>query len=297
MAIKVLIIDDNKINLRLLQEILEDEGFITKCINESTKVIEQASIFKPDIILLDIMMPELDGFEVCKLLKENCELSNIPVIMITAKTESTDLKRALEVGAFDYIKKPVDEIEVVARIISAYKYKNINDKLREMAMRDGLTGLYNHTFLLELFQREVQKENGQNRSIAFLMIDIDYFKNINDTYGHMMGDVVIRKLSDMLTDSVRANDIVGRYGGEEFGIVLSNVTKVQVLEICDRIRRNIEQHIFEVNGIRISITVSIGVCIKEPESKVSKNDIIKIADRALYEAKKSGRNKFEMVTV
>lgn len=297
MGIKVLIVDDNKINLRLLRQILEDEGFIIKCINESTNVIEQATIFNPDIILLDIMMPELDGFEVCKLLKENSDLSNIPVIMITAKTESTDLKRALEIGAFDYIKKPVDEIEVVARIFSAYKYKNTNDKLREMAMRDGLTGLYNHTFLLELFQREVQKESGLNKNIAFLMIDIDYFKNINDTYGHMIGDAVIRKLSDLLIDTVRANDIIGRYGGEEFGIVLSDVTKGQVLEICDRIRRSVEQHIFEVNGIRISITVSIGVCIKEPESTVSKNDIIIIADRALYEAKKSGRNKFEMVTV
>lgn len=297
MGIKVLIVDDNRINLRLLQEILEDEGFVTQCVNESTKVIEAAIIFKPDIILLDIMMPVLDGFEVCKLIKQNSELYNIPVIMITAKTESTDLKKALELGAFDYIKKPVDEIEVVARIYSAYNYKTINDKLREMAIRDGLTGLYNHTFLLELFQVELEKAKRINSNIAFLMIDIDYFKSINDTYGHMMGDVVIREISALLTDTVRTGDIIGRYGGEEFSIVLTKVTSEQVLDICDRIRKNVEHHIFEVNGNSIKVTVSIGVCLKKSQSTASKNDIIKIADRALYEAKKSGRNKCEMTTI
>ncbi|GLC31492.1 GGDEF domain-containing response regulator [Clostridium omnivorum] len=297
MGIKVLIVDDNRVNLRLLQEILEDEGFVTQCINESTKVIEAAIIFKPDIILLDIMMPVLDGFEVCKLIKQNSELYNIPVIMITAKTESTDLKRALELGAFDYIKKPVDEIEVVARIYSAYNYKTINDKLREMAIRDGLTGLYNHTFLLELFQVELDKAKRINSNIAFLMIDIDYFKSINDTYGHMMGDVVIREISALLTDTVRTGDIIGRYGGEEFSIVLTEVTNEQALDICDRIRKNVEQHVFEVNGNSIKVTVSIGVCLKKSQSTASKNDIIKIADIALYEAKKSGRNKCEMTII
>lgn len=297
MGIKVLIVDDNRINLRLLQEILEDEGFVTQCINESAKAIEAAIIFKPDIILLDIMMPVFDGFEVCKLIKQNSELYNIPVIMITAKTESTDLKKALELGAFDYIKKPVDEIEVVARIYSAYNYKTINDKLREMAIRDGLTGLYNHTFLLELFQVELDKAKRIDSNIAFIMIDIDYFKSINDTYGHMMGDVVIREISALLTDTVRTGDIIGRYGGEEFSIVLTEVTSEQVLDICDRIRKNVEQHIFEVNGNSIKVTVSIGVCIKKSQSTASKNDIIKIADKALYEAKKSGRNKCEMTTI
>lgn len=297
MGIKVLIVDDNRINLRLMQEILVDEGFVTRCINESTKVIETAIIFKPDIILLDIMMPVLDGFEVCKLIKQNSELYNIPVIMITAKTESADLKMALELGAFDYIKKPVDEIEVVARIYSAYNYKTINDKLREMAIRDGLTGLYNHTFLLEMFQVELDKAKRINSNIAFLMIDIDYFKSINDTYGHMMGDVVIREISALLTDTVRTGDIIGRYGGEEFSIVLTEVTSEQVLDICGRIRKNIEQHVFEVNGNSIKVTVSIGVCIKKSQSTASKNDIIKIADRALYEAKKSGRNKCEITTI
>lgn len=297
MGIKVLIVDDNRVNLRLLQEILEDEGFVTQCINESTKVIEAAIIFKPDIILLDIMMPVLDGFEVCKLIKQNSELYNIPVIMITAKTESTDLKRALELGAFDYIKKPVDEIEVIARIYSAYNYKTINDKLREMAIRDGLTGLYNHTFLLELFQVELDKARRINSNIAFLMIDIDYFKSINDTYGHMMGDVVIREISALLNDTVRTGDIIGRYGGEEFSIVLTEVTNEQVSDICDRIRKNVEQHVFEVNGNGIKVTVSIGVCLKKSQSTASKNDIIKIADRALYEAKRNGRNKCEISTI
>lgn len=297
MGIKVLIVDDNRVNLHLLQEILQDEGFITKCVNESTKVMEQAIIFRPDIILLDIMMPELDGFEVCKLLKEDSELNNIPVIMITAKTESADVKRALEFGAFDYIKKPVDKIEVVARIHSAYKYKVTNDKLRAMAMRDGLTGLYNHTLLIELFQKEIAKSDRLNNNIAFVMLDIDHFKSINDTYGHMIGDEILRKISAMIVETVRIGDIVGRYGGEEFSIVLSDISEEAVLDVCERIRRNVEQHIFKVDGKNIKITVSVGVCIKNQQSKVSKNDIIKNADKALYEAKRSGRNKCEMIIV
>lgn len=294
MEIKILIIDDNRMNCRLLKEILEDEGFTVEICNESVLSIKYANTFKPDIILLDIMMPEMDGFEVCKLLKSNSVLMHIPVIMVTAKTDSADLKKALEIGAFDYIRKPVDDIEVIARINSAYKYKKINDQLREMAMKDGLTGIYNHTLLVELFEKEAARCRRMNENTAFLMIDVDFFKVINDTYGHLAGDAILRELAETISKSVRVNDIVGRYGGEEFGVVLSGLTEIDTIKVCEKIRRNIDEKQFKYDDISIKITVSIGFCLRRPEDASNINENIRKADEALYNAKKMGRNRVEV---
>ncbi|MDW7673335.1 MAG: diguanylate cyclase [Bacillota bacterium] len=290
MTLKVLVVDDSKVNTRLLTEILKAEGLEVFSTNNSQKALETARVVNPDLILLDIMMPELDGFTICKLLKATFELQDIPVIMVTAKKDRFDIKHALELGAFDYIKIPFDEIEVVARVKSALRYKEQHDRLKELATRDSLTGLYNHSLLMELFEKELAKGARKGNSLSFAMIDIDHFKAINDSYGHLTGDIVLKEISRILVESTRIGDIIGRYGGEEFGLVLPQVTKEQASVICERIRQNIENYKFSVGNTTIKITSSIGFCLETPDQLVDKRSMIKKADDALYSAKKNGRN-------
>jgi two-component system, cell cycle response regulator len=294
MDTKILVVDDNNLNVRLLTDILEDEGYEIYSCGNGSDVLYLAHKVRPEAILLDIMMPGLDGFEVCKLLKRDFEIKDIPVIMVTAKTDSVDVRRALELGAFDYIRKPIDEIEVVARVQSALRFKHHQDKLKEMAMKDGLTGLYNHALLIELFEKELKKQERSGNNISFVMLDIDYFKRVNDTYGHMSGDTVLMELSQILTSSIRSCDIVGRYGGEEFGIILPEVNLEGALNICERIRKNIESYKFDIGSESISITVSQGLYFKFPENSITSSEIIKRSDEALYRAKENGRNRVEI---
>lgn len=290
---KVLIVDDNINNVRLLQDILEDEGYEVYTLHSGIPVVEKSRSIRPDIILLDIMMPELDGFEVCKALKADTELKDIPVIMVTAKAEGRDLKNALELGAIDYIKKPIDEDEVTARVGSALRQKQNREDLRDKASRDSLTGLYNHGLLLEILEKEIRQQERNNKSVAFVMLDIDYFKKINDTYGHMTGDVVLKELSSILTKEIRSTDILGRYGGEEFGIVLTGVDREDVYLLCERIRGTIENYVFSEETSRIKATISVGFYFKTIGDGTSCENMVKYADEALYKAKQNGRNRVE----
>lgn len=291
---KVLVIDDNLQNIRLLKEILEDEDFLVYTSDSGLAILEIVTNLNPDLILLDIMMPVVDGYEVCKVLKGNSLTQDIPIIMITAKTEGEDVKKALDLGAFDYIKKPVDEVEVVARVQSALRYKQQQDKLKEIASRDGLTGAYNHALLIELFQKELAKQERSGGNIAFIMLDIDYFKKVNDTYGHLAGDVVLKELTQIITRNVRSSDIIGRYGGEEFGIVLTDMQLDTVYQLCERIRQSIEGNVFTIGTESLNITVSMGVYFKTAGDSINIGEMIKKADEALYKAKHTGRNKVEI---
>lgn len=293
MITKILVVDDNLNNVRLLTDILEDENFTVYTADNGAAVLAMVHKLKPDVILLDIMMPGLDGFEVCKLLKNDFDSKDIPVIMVTAKTEGIDIKKSLEMGAFDYIKKPIDEIEVIARVQSAIWFKQTQDKLKEMAMKDGLTGLYNHALLIELFEKEIDKQQRNNGSISFAMIDIDDFKKINDTYGHISGDTVLKELSNILMSSVRGGDIVGRYGGEEFSIVFPGIDEQNAFQLCERIRKEVEDFNFEIGIETVKITISIGINFNELKGIINKREIIQKADEALYRAKHNGRNRVE----
>ncbi len=295
MCLKVLVVDDSKLNVMIVKDILETEEYSVFSSYDGNSVIEMCYEISPDVILLDIIMPGMDGFQVCKLLKNNTRTKDIPVIMITSRTNSSDVKRALDLGAFDYIKKPIDEVELIARIQSAIRFNAYQEKLKEMAMRDGLTGLYNHSLIIELFQKELDKKECISNSISFVMLDIDYFKKVNDTYGHLCGDMVLKEVSNILTSSVSNSDILGRYGGEEFSIVSSGISKEELNELCEHIRKNIEENEFRIGNETFKITISIGAFFKENRNNISNTEMIKKADEALYKAKENGRNKVEMV--
>ncbi|MDP4144728.1 MAG: diguanylate cyclase [Bacillota bacterium] len=293
MNTKILVVDDNNMNVRLLKEILEDEGYEVYSCLEGLSVLKTTYEVKPDAILLDIMMPGIDGFQVCSLLKKDFETKDIPVIMVTAKNSGNDIKDALELGAFDYIKKPIDEVEVIARLKSALRYKSDHDKLKELAMKDGLTGLYNHSLLIELFDKELKKQSDNGGNIAFVMLDIDYFKTVNDTYGHVSGDRILRELSEILISYTGKSNIIGRYGGEEFGIVLPELDKEAVFDLCEEIRLKVEENSFDIGDKIIGITVSMGICYKSGKKLLRSGEIIEKADEALYRAKENGRNRIE----
>lgn len=244
---------------------------------------------------IDIMMPGIDGFEVYRLLKEDYDTREIPVIMVTAKTEAEDLRQAFNLGAFDYIKKPINEVELLARLRSALRYRKQQEELKEKAMKDGLTELYNHTLLLELLEKEYKKAQRDGKAIAFLMIDIDHFKRINDTYGHLVGDRILHEVAGILYENSRQSDVVGRYGGEEFGIVLPDISLEDTERVSERIRTSVEEYEINVDGELIKLSVSIGVCFKEYANDSGCHNMIKQADRALYRAKENGRNRVETI--
>jgi len=290
---KILIIDDTHLNISILTDILKNEGFTVFSADNGLSIIEMTHKLQPDVILLDIMMPVMDGFEVCKVLKNDYDSKDIPVIMVTARTDSKDIKTALDLGAFDYIKKPIDEIEVIARLQSALRLKKLQDKLKELAMKDNLTGLYNYALLIELLEKEIAKQQRNKNIISFVMLDIDFFKNVNDTYGHTAGNVVLKELAGILVKSVRKGDIVARYGGEEFGIVLQGANTQTAYQLCERLRKRVENFNFNTDNETIKITVSLGLFSKDYMNEVTINEIIKTADKKLYLAKNNGRNRVE----
>lgn len=297
MGYKILIVEDDEHSLKTLAGILQEANYRVYTHNDGRGAVEKAKETGVDAVLLDIMMPEIDGFSVCQLLKEEPETRDIPIIMVTAKTGGEALKKAFELGAFDYIKKPVDRIEVLARLSAALEYHEEQKRLQVMAMRDGLTGLYTHTLLLELLEKECCKARRYKTPMAFLMVDIDLFKKVNDTYGHRIGDKVLRLVADTLQANSRRSDIVGRYGGEEFGIVLQDISLDNAWIVCERIRKSVGEFEYRVGGETIKVTISIGMAYKEPEVNADCEKMIMIADKALYQAKGNGRNRTEVIVL
>jgi len=289
--IRILAIDDSIVNLKLLSVILTREGFNVITSSDSLEALPLTMEHEPELLLLDIMMPGLSGLELLRLLKANNLTDSIPVLMVTARTQGADVKAALEAGAFDYIKKPLDEVEIVARVHSALRYKHHQDRLLEMATHDSLTGLFNHRLLIELLDRELANARRKQENVAFCMVDIDHFKALNDTWGHQAGDQVLQEISQLLSDGLRKSDPVGRYGGEEFGVVLGECAPEKARSLCERLRSSIADHEFQIKGQTLKVTVSLGLSWTQIGTEAGETDLIQRADQALYRAKESGRNR------
>ncbi|MFV0466514.1 MAG: diguanylate cyclase [Lachnospiraceae bacterium] len=289
---KILIVDDNRLNLKILEDILLEEGYEIHCLSDSTQVVDTVTSLLPDAIFLDLIMPGLDGFCVCDLLQNQEELQNIPIIIMTSLSGTGSLDKAFEKGAFDFIRKPFDKVEVQARLKSALRYYDQHRILEHLAMRDGLTNLYNHRYSMEYLRKEcfLAKENGY--PIAFMMLDIDYFKSVNDTFGHKAGDLILKEVSKLLQEIVDCDGLVGRYGGEEFSVTLNDWPLPNVLELAEKLRRQIEDHIFWVSEeIKITITLSIGISYSETDVGKRAGLLVEKADHGLYKAKDTGRNR------
>jgi len=292
---KILIVDDEPSNLDILMALLKDDYKVVAALNGEKALEVAAANSPPDLILLDILMPGMDGYEVCRQLKENEITKNLPVIFVTAVSEVMDETRGFRLGAVDYITKPFHPPVVKARVKAHMELKIKSDMLEQLASIDGLTNLYNRRRLDELLNGEWNRCQRSKAPLSLIMIDIDYFKLFNDTYGHAMGDQCLRDVAWTLKDCLRRpGDIIARYGGEEFAVLLPNTDMDGAESMADKLRNEVESLKIPHSSSDVSenVTISLGVATAFTDFRLdSSADLLKTADSALYQSKKNGRNQ------
>ena len=296
----ILIVDDSKLIAHVAKTMLNKQGHEVILAQDGKAGLEAAKSGQPDIILLDLIMPVMDGYEVCEHLKADETTREIPIIMVTSKAETADKVKGLQMGALDYVTKPFDEAELIARVNIHLRLRELyqevqrqNRLLQEMANRDGLTGLYNHRYFHEQLSQDFLRAKRYHESLTCVMLDIDFFKKFNDTYGHQTGDVVLKNLAQVIEASTRESDLSARYGGEEFALVMYHTDQKAALEAAERLRRRVESHEVKDNDNVLHVTISVGVATFPNENIHDAKELIEFADQALYKAKENGRNRVE----
>lgn len=289
----VLVVDDSALIHRLLEVRLKDEAVELLHAMNGQAGIELARRERPDLILLDVHMPGLGGFDVCARLKDDPDTTMIPVIFITGAADSLDKVKGLDLGAVDYVTKPFEVAELRARVRAALRTVQYLKLLSQQAQIDGLTGLYNRA-CFDLRLREVlSAAYRHHRAAGLLMLDIDCFKSLNDSYGHPFGDQVLECIAEMIRASIRTEDLPCRYGGEEFAVIAPDITPPGGKIMAECIHRNVASRVWRQRGDEFHLTVSIGVAetrgAEDIEAAVA--DVVGRADAALYQAKRSGRNR------
>jgi diguanylate cyclase (GGDEF)-like protein len=302
-ATTILVADDDPDNLALIQILLERQGHSVLAVENGREAIEQMNLRRPDLAILDVMMPVMDGLEACRLIKRDEATRDIPVIFLSAHGETELQVSGLALGANDFIRKPFNSEELLARVNVAIRLSRERDRLRasaeearmnadmahEQALTDALTGLLNRYGLQRSLAREQSEARRYNRPLACLMIDIDHFKSVNDTHGHAIGDIVLRQVATILTQGVRGSDIVFRYGGEEFLALLPETDLEGAAALAEKIREDASGRSYGEGEHMLLLTLSIGaasLCNGE-----SGNDMVARADLALYQAKGRGRDR------
>ena len=296
----ILVVDDMTTTLLLIHDLLKDT-YEVKIAKSGTKALEILNAPNDiDLILLDVEMPDINGYEVCKILKNNEQTKNIPVIFVTARNSEEDEEYGLNLGAIDYITKPFNKAIVKLRIKNYLNLKIKNDILEKLSMYDGLTNIRNRRFFDETFEKTFSEIKRDKKSLAVLMIDIDFFKPYNDNYGHGQGDETLRKVAKALEKTIkRASDFVARYGGEEFVILLKDINKDGVEAVANNLLNAIRELkiTHEFSKIENYVTVSIGVSYYNSSSDITKLELLLKADETLYNVKNSGRNNFAILEV
>jgi len=294
MSQRILAIDDSpeihqllKVRLKSLDVVLDhaelgEEGFLKAC--------QQP----PDLILLDVQMPDSTGFDVCRRLKATSETQNIPVIFLTGATDVEQKVMGFDVGAVDYIQKPFEPAELNARVRAALRTKRFQDLLAQRAMIDGLTGLWNRTQFDQRMMEEVSAAQRYDRPLSLVLMDVDRFKSLNDTHGHPFGDEVLQEVGDVLLKTARTSDWPCRYGGEEFAVILRETDIEGAQIVAERLRAGIEAMRLKNRGAFVPVTASFGVvattlCMNP--CNLSRQWLVEASDAALYQAKQAGRNR------
>jgi len=293
----ILIIDDEPNNIIALTEILEDDYTVCAVV-DSTEAVETVEEDMPDVILLDVLMPGMDGYDVITSLKSSDKTRNIPVIFITGLDSLDAEAKGFALGAADYISKPFHPAIVKMRVknqIHLLERLRLLEKENEKIFFDGLTNMYNRRFFDESITRIIKSLSRSKSIISLMMIDIDFFKQYNDTYGHSAGDECIITIADTLRQSIpRADDFVARYGGEEFVVVLPNTNESGACIVAERLLGNVQNCgiLHEKSTVADHVTISIGITTGFVEFSHTAEDLIKRADEMLYKSKQSGRNKY-----
>ncbi len=285
---KVLVIDNAQMVHTLVRARLGSDELDIRSAMSGQAGLAMAATFLPDVILLDVQMPDPDGFEVCRRLKSNPETANIPIIFLTAEATPSQKAHGLNLGAVDYVTKPFDGTELRARVRASLRTKFMLDLLSKRAMIDGLTGLWNRAYFDQRLASELALSKRHDHPLSCLMLDVDHFKSVNDTYGHPAGDAVLRRVAGLLAERARAEDVACRYGGEEFGLIMPNTTGDNATTFAQRLLAGVEGMMPTLGGVPVRITCSIGLA----DAAATPNDmLVDAADAALYRAKRGGRNR------
>ncbi len=286
----ILLIDDSMDMQRLLSVRLKGECMQIATADNGFDGIGLARAKLPDLILLDIDMPGMDGFEVLQALRDDEATHHIPVIFLSAMSNSGDKVRAFEMGAMDYVSKPPDWAELRARVRSALRISLLMKMLAQKAQIDGLTGLWNRTYLDTRLREEFAQAVRYGHSLSLILGDLDHFKHVNDDFGHPHGDQVLQTFSKLLTRGCRGGDVACRYGGEEFAVILPETGLRAAIEVAERVRAGIEAIVWKQHPDK-PVTTSFGLACLDDLAEQSVERLIAAADNALYAAKKQGRNR------
>ena len=286
---KVLIVDDSKAQATHTERVLNSAGILTHTLTEPILAMDALAEFQPDLIILDMYMPECNGTELAKVIRHNDRYVSVPIIYLSAEDDLDKQLDAMSEGGDDFLTKPIKPRHLIATVRNrAARARNLKARM----VRDSLTGLYNHTHTLQLLDDACYRARREEQPLAFAMLDIDHFKKVNDTYGHPMGDRVIKSLALFLKQRLRKTDHIGRYGGEEFAVVLPDTDEQSALKVLEEIRQRFAEIHYPAQPQDLSCTFSCGIAMLQPG--LDGNALSKRADEALYKAKHGGRNRVEL---
>jgi two-component system cell cycle response regulator len=292
---RVLVVDDEPISRLRLTHALEQWGYEVAAAasgDEALQQVEQADV--PLLLVVDWMMPGMDGVELCRRLRADDGKRFHYVIVLTSRSSTEDIVTALEAGADDFVAKPYHPDEMKVRVRAGMRILQLQHELQVKASHDVGTGLFNRRMTLELLDREVSRLSRGGFPFSVVMVDIDHFKAVNDTHGHAVGDDVLRQTAERMSTALRAGDVLGRYGGEEFLIVLPHCEEADALDVVRRVLASVRATPMDVAGLSIPVTISAGLATGRATAQpLSRDALMRAADDALYRAKRAGRDRLE----
>ncbi|MGM0526356.1 MAG: diguanylate cyclase [Pseudomonadota bacterium] len=286
---RVMLIDDDKELCSLMKLELESQGMKVSILHNVRNIVSELNEFRPELLLLDMEMPEYSGIDIALLVRQNVQFESLPIVYLSAERNLDKQTEALLFDADDFLVKPISNERLISSIRSRVQRAR---NLEQLISKDGLTGLLKHATIKEHADRELMRARRDESPISMVMLDIDYFKRVNDTYGHSTGDTVIASLAALLRHRFRQTDIVGRYGGEEFLVILPNTQEHEAVKIVDAIRIAFSEMQFLADNQTFCCTLSAGcVCSNDLPAQIDASELVEAADKALYASKKNGRNQ------
>jgi diguanylate cyclase (GGDEF)-like protein len=296
---RILVVDDNSDNVEIIATRLRFRGYQIDEAGDGATALDLVRKNPPDLMLLDVMLPDIDGYEIARRVKNDDNMPFIPIILVTARDTTQDKVAGLDAGADDYLTKPINFPELEARVRSMLRIKRLQDEielknreLERLSISDGLTGLFNHRHIHNLLHEEFERADRLGERLSVAMFDLDRFKSVNDTHGHQAGDRVLEQMAEILREAAREIDRLGRYGGEEFMGILPGTSIDDAEVFVERVRHEVARRPFNIGKDEpLKMTTSVGIATYPDPNITDPETLVRLADEALYAAKAMGRNR------